>query len=68
MLLFGRCETELEMEMEMEIEIEIQIQIQMLLFGDLLAPRWPLAIIIVVDANCLLIASQSPPNRLIIAS
>jgi hypothetical protein len=47
----------------------------MLLFGDLLAPRWPLAIIIVVDANCLLIAShrlliasQSPPNRLIIAS
>ena len=68
MLLFGRCETELEMEMEIEIEIEIQIQIQMLLFGDLLAPLWPLAIIIVVDANCLLIASQSPPNRLIIAS
>ena len=54
MLLFGRCETELEMEMEMEIEIEIQIQIQiqMLLFGDLMAPLWPLAIIIVVDANC----------------
>ena len=52
MLLFGRCETELEMEMEMEIEIEIQIQIQMLLFGDLMAPLWALAIIIVVDANC----------------
>jgi hypothetical protein len=52
MLLFGRCETELEMEMEIEIEIEIQIQIQMLLFGDLMAPLWPLAIIIVVDANC----------------
>ena len=55
MLLFGRCDTELEMEIEIEIEIsiEIEIEIEMLLFGDLMAPLWPLVIIIiVVEANC----------------
>jgi hypothetical protein len=82
MLLFGRCETELEIEVEIEIEIEIaievEIEIEMLLFGDLMAPLWPLGHhhhrgrsqlpSIFVEANCLLIASLSPPDRLLIAS